>query len=217
MWLCSPQLAASKHSAASPKEWRRGRWNSSSSAIASSLLLLLLLLLPAPAPLLGLLLHLVDPLEQSLGPDHLRAADPHHVVARVLPGPLAGSAQVVVIADDTLVAETNDRGLVASIARDSMVGHICSNSRFLRLFHFLSGAHSCRELVHGTWQLRESQDELLIRVDGNRVAILVSPGNGEDLVRKDGEDGDQLLLDVDEAGGHLLVHHKPPHLKFLPL
>merc|ERR1712107_813761 len=30
-------------------------------------------------------LHLVDPLEQSLGPDHLRAADPHHVVARVLP------------------------------------------------------------------------------------------------------------------------------------
>merc|ERR1712110_357431 len=154
-------------------------------------------------------LHPVDPLEQSLGPDHLRAADPHHVVARVLPGLLAGSAQVVVIADDTLVAETNDRGLVASIARDSMVGHVCSNSRFLRLFHFLSGAHSCRELVHGAWQLGESQDELLVRVDGDRVAILVSPGNGEDLVGKDGEDGDQLLLDVDEAGGHLLVHNKP--------
>merc|ERR1719400_2666894 len=130
------------------------------------LLLLLLLLLPAPAPLLGLLLHLVDPLEQSLGPDHLRAADPHHVVARMLPSLLAGSAQVVVIADDTLVTETNDRGLVASIARDSMVGHICSNSRLLRLFHLLSGAHSCRELVHGTWQLGESQDELLVRVDG---------------------------------------------------
>merc|ERR1719222_350709 len=209
--------ATSKHSAASPKEWRRGRWNSSSSCISSSLLLLLLLLLPAPAPLLGLLLHLVDPLEQSLGPDHLRAADPHHVVARVLPSLFAGSAQVVVIADDTLVAETNDRGLVASIARDSMVGHIGSNSRFLRLFHFLSRAHSCRELVHGAWQLRESQDELLVRVDGDRVAILVSPGNGEDLVCKDGEDGDQLLLDVDEAGGHLLVHHKPSHFSFLPL
>merc|ERR1712107_470853 len=93
------------------------------------------------------------------GADHLRAADPHHVVARVLPGLLAGSAQVVVIADDALVAEANDRGLVASIARDSMVGHICSNSRLLRLFHFLGGAHSCRELVHGAWQLGESQDE----------------------------------------------------------
>merc|ERR1712004_529426 len=43
------------------------------------------------------------------------------------------------------------------------------------------------------------------------------PGNGEDLVRKEGEDGDQLLLDVDEAGGNLLVHNKPPHLSFLPL
>merc|ERR1712107_619167 len=101
--------ATPEHSAASPKEWRRGRWNSSS-CISSSLLLLLLLLLPAPASLLSLLLHLVDPLEQSLGPDHLRAADPHHVVARVLPSLLAGSAQVVVITDDTLVAETNDRG-----------------------------------------------------------------------------------------------------------
>merc|ERR1712107_794569 len=209
--------ATPKHSAASPKEWRRGRWNPCSGGGASCLLLLLLLFLPAPAPLLGLLLHLVDPLEQSLGPDHLRAADPHHVVVRVLPGLLAGSAQVVVIADDTLVAETNDRGLVASIARDSMMGHICSNSRLLRLFHFLSGAHSCRELVHGAWQLGESQDELLVRVDGNRVAILIRPGNGEDLVRKDGEDGDQLLLDVDEASGHLLVHHKPPHFSFLPL
>merc|ERR1719222_175324 len=68
--------ATSKHSAASPKEWRRGRWSPSSSCISSSLLLLLLLLLPEPASLLGLLLHLVDPLEQSLGPDHLRAADP---------------------------------------------------------------------------------------------------------------------------------------------
>merc|ERR1712213_183645 len=85
--------ATPKQSAASPKEWRRGRWNPCSGGIASSLLLLLLLLLPAPAPLLRLLLHLVDPLEQSLGPDHLRAADPH-VVARVLPGLLAGSAQV---------------------------------------------------------------------------------------------------------------------------
>merc|ERR1711874_782346 len=209
--------ATSKHSAASPKEWRRGRWSPCSSCIASSLLLLLLLLLPAPAPLLGLLLHLVDPLEQSLGPDHLRAADSHHIVTRVLPSLLAGSAQVVVIADDTLVAETNDRGLVASIARDSMVGHIGSNSRFLRFFHFLSVAHSCRELVHGAWQLRESQDELLVRVDGDRVAILASPGNGEDLVRKDGVDGDQLFLDVDKAGGNLLVHHKPSHLSFLPL
>ena len=126
-----------------------------------------MLLLPAPASLLGLLLHLVDPLEQSLGPDHLRAADPHHVVARVLPGLLAGSAQVVVIADDALVAEANDRGLVASIARDSMVGHIGSNSRLLRLFHFLGGAHSCRELVHGAWQLGEGQDELFVGVDGD--------------------------------------------------
>merc|ERR1719222_762230 len=109
----STSSATSKHSAASPSEWRGGRWNSCSSCISSSLLLLLCLLL-----------HLVDPLEQSLGPDHLRTADPHHVVTRVLPGLLAGSAQVVVIADDTLVAETNDRGLVASIARDSMVGHV---------------------------------------------------------------------------------------------
>merc|ERR1712211_161220 len=56
--------ATPKHSAASPKEWRRGRWNpcSGGGGIASCLLLLLLLLLPAPAPLLGLLLHLVDPL-----------------------------------------------------------------------------------------------------------------------------------------------------------
>merc|ERR1712107_749455 len=95
------------------------------------------------------------------------ASDPHYVVARVLPGLLAGSAQVVVIADDALVAEANDRGLVASIARDSMVGNICSNSRLLRLFHFLGGAHSCRELVHGAWQLGESRDELLVRVDGD--------------------------------------------------
>merc|ERR1719266_576720 len=77
--------------------------------------------LPAPAPLLGLLLHLVDPLEEPLGPDHLRAGDPHHVVARVLARGLARPAEVVVVADHALVSVAGDGCLVAPIARDAGV------------------------------------------------------------------------------------------------
>merc|ERR1711936_552308 len=163
-----------EHSTAAPKHWRR---RSSSSRCISSRLISLLLLLPAPAPLLGLLLHLVDPLEQPLGPDHLRAADPHHVVAGVLARLLAGSAQVVVIADDTLVPEADDGGLVTSVAGHPMVRHISSHSRLLRLFNFLCTTHSCGELVDGAGKLSQGQDQLLVRVDGDYVAIFVSPGN----------------------------------------
>merc|ERR1719249_211098 len=172
--------ASPEHSTASPKEGRRWRWSSSRGGISVRLLLSLLLLLPAPAPLLCLLLHLVDPLEQPLGPDHLRAADPHHIVAGVFASLLADSAQVVVIADNALVSEANNGRLVASIAGDSMVGHIGSHSRVLGLLDpLLSATHSCRQLVDGACQLGEGQDQLLVSVDGDRISILVCPGNGE--------------------------------------
>merc|ERR1719367_2572052 len=212
--------APPEHSTTSAKEGRR-RWSSSRRSISRfrllPLLLFLLLLLPAPAPLFCLLLHLVDPLEQPLGPDHLRAADPHHIVAGVFASLLAGSAQVEVIADDALVSVANDGGLVASIAGHTMVDHIGSHSRFLGLLNLLGAAHSCSQLVHGACQLGQGQDQLLVSVDGDSISILVRPGNGEEFFRKDGENGDELLLDVDEAGAHILVHHKPPHLGLLSL
>jgi len=120
----------------------------------------------------------VDPLEQPLGPDHLRAADPHHIVAGVLPSLLTRPAQVVVIADDTLVSEANYGGLVASIAGDPMVSHIGSNSSRLllgRLFNPLGTPDSCRQLVHGACKLGQCQDQLLVGVDGDCVAVLVRP------------------------------------------
>merc|ERR1719249_365651 len=198
--------ASPEHSTASPKEGRRRRWSSSRGGISVCLLLSLLLLLPAPAPLLCLLLHLVDPLEQPLGPDHLRAADPHHIVAGVFASLLADSAQVVVIADNALVSEANNGLLVASIAGDSMVSHIGSHSRVLGLLDPLLGpTHSCRQLVDGARQLGQGQDQLLVSVNGDRISILVCPGNREELFRKYGEDRDKLLLDVDKAGAHLLV------------
>merc|ERR1719367_901001 len=213
----SSSPAPPEHSTTSAKEGRR-RWSSSGRGISRFRLLpLLLSVLPAPAPLFCLLLHLVDPLEQPLGPDHLRAAEPHHIVAGVFPSLLAGSAEVVVIADDALVSVSNDGGLVASIAGDTMMDHIGSHSRFLGLLDPLGAAHSCSQLVHGACQLGQGQDQPLVRVDGDSISIFVRPGNGEEFFGKDGENRDELLLDVDEAGADLPVHYKPPHLGLLPL
>merc|ERR1719239_1647312 len=146
---------------ASPKEGRR-RWSISSRLLP--LLLPLLLLLPAP--------------------------DPLHIVAGVFASLLAIPAQVVVIADDALVSEPDYVGLVTSIAGHAMVSHIRSNSsRILgRLFKPLGTTHSCRQLVDGACQLGQCQDQLLVSVYGDRVAILVSPRDREEFFREDGKD-----------------------------
>lgn len=72
------------------------------------------------SPLVDPVVHLVQPPEEVLRPDGLGTGDPHHVVAGMKALGLTLAAQVVVGADDALVAEAVDI-LVASVAGDALV------------------------------------------------------------------------------------------------
>merc|ERR1712012_628605 len=80
----------------------------------------LLPLLPL-AQVLGPLLEILHPLEQSLGEDVARFSNLHHVVAWMFSCSMTGLAQVKVIADNTFVPVANNWLALASITSDSVV------------------------------------------------------------------------------------------------
>merc|ERR1719419_674839 len=103
-----------------------------------------------PAPLLCFLLHLMDPLEEPVWPDHFRAADPHHVVSRMLPCSFTPTAEVVVVANHALVSKSCNR-VLAPIASDPRVEHARPSRLLLLLFNPLCLLESEGELIDRAW------------------------------------------------------------------
>merc|ERR1719348_1135880 len=148
--------------------------------LTSSLLLFLLLLLSL-IQVLSSLLQSLHPLEQPLGKDVARLSDLHHVVAWVFASGVAGLAQVIVIADNTLVPVSNNWFALASITSDSIVNSSrCSRSLLLLLLnHRLGLLDVDLQLVERPGHLSEGNDELLVTGDGHVVSVIISPGHSE--------------------------------------
>merc|ERR1719400_2362252 len=162
-----------------------------------------------PGLLLGLLLQPLDPLEEPVGEDVPRRGDLHLVVAGVTVLALAAATEVVIIADDTLVAGPGDVGLLAPVTGHTRVHHSLLSS--------ISGGSgglldSHRQLVERPRHLGESDDELLVRGEGDLVPLVVSPPHGELRGLDLREDHPQLAHQVIEAGADILVYDKPSHL-----
>merc|ERR1719400_5086 len=163
-----------------PRAVLRGTGKSIMRDVLQLLLNLLHVLLQLLIPLLrsgpGLLLQPLDPLEEPVGEDVPRRGDLHLVVAGVTALSLAAATEVVIIADDALVAGPGDVGLLAPVTGHTRVHH--------SLLSGISGGSgrlldSHRQLVERPRHLGESDDELLVRGEGNLVPLVVSPPHGE--------------------------------------
>merc|ERR1712004_774717 len=86
------------------------------------------------------------------------------------------------------------------------------HSRVAFIVCFVS--HLCFELVDRGSQ---GNQELLVRCNHNLVSILINPAENRLAPPELREDGGDLLLEVDQAACHLLVHLEPPRLLLLPL
>merc|ERR1719192_2764589 len=144
-----------------------------------------------------------------------RSRQPDHLVVHMETSSLTSCTQVVVRAHEALVANSGHR-TVAAIADDAPMnlGTPC-HSRVASILCFVPQLHL--ELVDRASQGGQGNLELLIRCHHNLVSILINPAENRLAPPELREDGGDLLLEVDQAACHLLVHLEPPRLLLLPL
>merc|ERR1719192_987106 len=144
-----------------------------------------------------------------------RSRQPDHLVVHMETSSLTGCTQVVVRADKALVARSN-YWTVAALADDAPMNLFTPcHSRVAFILCFVSQLHL--ELVYRASQGGQGNLELLVRCHHNLVSILIDPAENRLAPPELGEDGGDLLLEVDQAACHLLVHLEPPRLLLLPL
>merc|ERR1719317_603821 len=129
---------------------------------------------------------------------------------------LTSFTQVVVWADKALVSRSGHWTL-AAITNDAMMMSLTSpcHSRVAFIVRFVS--HLCFELVDGASQGGQGNLELLVRGHHNLVSILINPTENRLAPPELREDGGDLLLEIDQAACHLLVHLEPPRLLLFSL
>merc|ERR1719192_982061 len=145
-----------------------------------------------------------------------RSRQPDHLVVCMETSSLTGCTQVVVRADEALVARPN-HWTVAAIADDAMMMSLTSpcHSRMAFILCFVPQLHL--ELVDRASQGGQGNLELLVRGHHDLVSILINPTENRLAPPELREDGGNLLLEVDQAACHLLVHLEPPCLLLLLL
>merc|ERR1711963_849957 len=144
-----------------------------------------------------------------------RSRQPDHLVVRMETSSLTSCTHVVVRADKALVSRSN-HWTVAAIADDAPMnlGTPC-HSRVAFILCFVPQLHL--ELVNRSSQGSQGNLELLVRCNRDLVSILICPAENRIAPPELREDGGDLLLEVDQAARHLLVHLEPPRLLLLSL
>lgn len=126
---------------------------------------------------------------------------------------LTMATQVVVGADDTLVAEPDD-GLLATVASHSRMFFSLAVAAALLVFAgVLVRQDVDGQLVDGALHFGESNDELIVGADGHLVPLIVGPGQLEILSTERRKNGDQLLPEVAQGAADVTIDDKASHLR----
>merc|ERR1711994_325354 len=172
-----------EHATATPRKSKGGRGNMTSSRKTRRVSFVFFM---SRATFFSSFLHLMNSLKKPLRKNHFWISNSHHIVTRMTASSFALSTEIKIVANNTLISVSFNRGLFARITSNSMVNQTFRLSSFLlavsTISEFFLILNKNNQLVHRSRHFSECNDQLFIHSNGNIITIFIGPVDRKDLL-----------------------------------